>query len=199
MSASVSIVVCCYNSAKRLPETLRHLAAQNVVADIPWEVVLIDNASTDDTVETARRCWEPIGPIPLRVVSEPLPGTGNARFRSFSEARYDIVSFIDDDNWVTPDWISKIVEFFTSHPDAAVVGGPSIPVFEVPPPAWFADIAVSYALGDQHTFSGDITDQPGTLLWTAGMNLRTRWLVELVEKDFEFLSCVGPRSADQTR
>ena len=192
MNGGVSVVICCHNSAKRLPETLRHLAAQQVPKDIPWEIVVIDNASTDDTAEIARRYWPSAAPAPLRVVYELRPGTGNARFRSFSEARYEIVSFIDDDNWVTPDWISKVVHFFNNHPEVTAVGGPSKPVFETAPPGWFAGISISYALGDQHACTGDITDQPGTLLWTAGMSLRRERLLELADRGFRFLSCVGP-------
>jgi len=191
MNGGVSVVVCCHNSAKRLPETLRHLAAQQVPDGLPWEVVVIDNASTDDTAETARRCWPVQAPAPLRVVLEPRPGTGNARFRSFSEARYEIMSFVDDDNWVGPDWVGKVAVFFNRHPEITAVGGPSKAVFETTQPKWFSSISGYYAVGDQHAFAGDITDQPGTLLWTAGMSLRKERFLEVVEKGFRFLSCVG--------
>jgi glycosyltransferase involved in cell wall biosynthesis len=191
MSGGVSVVICCHNSAKRLPETLRHLAAQQVSKNLLWEIVVIDNASTDDTAGTAVHCWPENSPAPLRVISEPRPGTGNARFRSFSEARYEILNFIDDDNWVTPDWISKVAIFFSLHPEIVVVGGPCKPVFETVPPAWFTGVAKSYALGDQYPSPGDVTDQHGTLLWTAGMSLRRKHLLELAAKGFRFLSCVG--------
>ena len=45
----VSIVICCHNSAKLLPRTLEHLRAQEVDSTIPWEVIVVDNASTDNT------------------------------------------------------------------------------------------------------------------------------------------------------
>ena len=44
------MILCCYNSAKRLPLTLKHLAEQNVDSNIAWEVLIVDNASTDHTV-----------------------------------------------------------------------------------------------------------------------------------------------------
>ncbi len=191
MSAGVSIVICCHNSAPRLPETLRHLAAQQVPEGIAWEIVIIDNASTDGTAETARRCWPETSPAPLRIVQEPRLGVGNARFRSFSEARHEIISFVDDDNWVGPDWIENVADFFQRHPGASAVGGPSRAAFEATPPKWFSNVSGFYAIGDQHAFAGDITDQPGTLLWTAGMSLRKEKALELTGNGLGFFSCGG--------
>ncbi|MGF2076073.1 glycosyltransferase, partial [Enterococcus casseliflavus] len=53
----VSVVVCSHNGADRLPGTLAHLASQRVTRDLLWEVIVIDNASTDDTAGVARRHW----------------------------------------------------------------------------------------------------------------------------------------------
>src|SRR6185437_5482655 len=64
----VSVVICTYNGAARLPRTLAHLAAQENTGAIAWEVLVVDNASTDDTAEVARRCWPAHAPAPLRIV-----------------------------------------------------------------------------------------------------------------------------------
>ncbi len=191
MKGGVSVVICCHNSAKRLPETLRHLSAQQVSRNIPWEILVIDNASTDETAEVARRCWPADSSAPLRVGLEPRLGIGNARFKSFTEAQYEIIGFIDDDNWVAPNWVESVADFFERHPEASAVGGPSRAAFETPPPKWFSLVSPCYAIGDQHRFAGDITDQPGTLLWTAGMSLRKAKALELIENGFHFLACGG--------
>src|SRR5690348_8092021 len=70
----ISVVICTYNGAERLPQTLAHLAAQEDTGTIAWEVLVVDNASTDDTAEVARRCWPADAPAPLRVVGEPRMG-----------------------------------------------------------------------------------------------------------------------------
>ena len=53
----VSIVICCHNSARLLPATLARLKCQQIDGVIGWEVVVIDNASSDETGRTARVCW----------------------------------------------------------------------------------------------------------------------------------------------
>lgn len=102
---SVSIVICCHNSAKRLPDTLKHLLIQEVPDNLQWEVIVVDNVSTDNTAQVARSLWPDDAPAPLQVVSEPEPGLSNARKRGFMEAKYELVSFVDDENWLAPDWV----------------------------------------------------------------------------------------------
>jgi GT2 family glycosyltransferase len=61
--AGVSVVVCCHNSASRLPTTLHHLAAQEVPRDLGWEVIVVDNASTDRPFVLCRsHAWEAATP-----------------------------------------------------------------------------------------------------------------------------------------
>jgi glycosyltransferase involved in cell wall biosynthesis len=83
----VSLVVCTHEGATRLPAVLAHLAAQRVVAALPWEVVVVDNASTDGTAAVARAMWPTTAPAPLRVIAEPRPGVGHARLRGLDEER----------------------------------------------------------------------------------------------------------------
>ena len=66
----ITAAICTHNGAARLPATLRRLGLQSVPTEIPWEVVLIDNASTDGTADVARACWPAAVRPQLRVVSE---------------------------------------------------------------------------------------------------------------------------------
>src|ERR1700719_3404911 len=79
----VSIVVCCFNSASRLSEafaqTLAHLAAQETTAETRWEVIVVDNASTDDTAQVAQKSWPRQLEDSLQVVGEPRLGLSYAR------------------------------------------------------------------------------------------------------------------------
>jgi glycosyltransferase involved in cell wall biosynthesis len=187
MKQGVSIVICCYNSATRLPETLRHLGCQSSCDDPDWEVIIVDNASTDNTTEIAKEACPESIKSRLRLVAEPKSGLSNARICGLHASQYSLVSFIDDDNWVSPDWIKKINTAFATDSKLGALGGPALPVYESPPPPWMSRIKGFYALGEQHAHDGDITDAEGTLLWGAGLTIRREALIKLFERGFEFL------------
>jgi glycosyltransferase involved in cell wall biosynthesis len=187
LRAGLSVVICCYNSAGRLPETLRHLRTQYNPEDIDWEVIVIDNASTDATAQVARDNW-PVGVrVPMRVVREERAGLSSARIRGVAEAHFDVISFIDDDNWVPTDWIARVGALFAEHPEVGVSGARCEPEPEVAPPPWFERIQAFYATGSQHKSSGDVTDTRGTLLWGAGLSVRTQAMCSLFDGPFNFL------------
>jgi glycosyltransferase involved in cell wall biosynthesis len=186
MARGISIVICSYNGAKRLPPTLTHLIDQRVPEGIAWEVIVIDNASTDTTAETVRSFESRFAPTPLRVVDEASPGLSNARVRGVREARYDIISLIDDDNWVAPDWVARVYGIFDQHPEIDLCGGRSEPVFETDRPKWLGLVDGYYAIGSQHPENGEVTNKPGTLLWGAGLTMRTQAFRNLLESGFAF-------------
>ena len=168
--SGVSIVICCHNSRERLGETLRHLAGQIVPETVPWEVIVVDNGSTDDTAAVAEKTW-PVTTAPLRVVRELKLGLSYARACGMREARYDFISLVDDDNRVGHDWVRLVAEIMTAQPKAGACGGVSVAACEVNPPAWFAGFARSYAVGEVAPAAGDVTWTKG-YLWGAGLNIR---------------------------
>jgi glycosyltransferase involved in cell wall biosynthesis len=180
----VTVLICTHNGAARLEPTLTHLAAQRVPPATPWEVVIVDNASTDDTAATASRLWPAAAPAPLRVITEPLLGLGHARRRGLEAARYGIVAFVDDDNWLAADWVAIAAAVMATHPDVAACGGFSEAVYEAAPPSWLAPFTPLLAVGPTATPAGDITDAPG-LLWGAGLVLRLAAWQALVRGGFE--------------
>lgn len=179
----VSVVICCYNSALRLPETLKHLLAQDAPADLPWEVIVVDNASTDDTAQVARSFWPDDAPVLLRVVSEPEPGLKHARRRGFQEARYELVSFVDDDNWLESNWVKLVAEIMVEHPEVGACSGRTQAVTEIEAPAWFAEYASGYVIGEQGDKIGDVTWSRGHL-WGAGLTVRKSAWFDLCSLDF---------------
>lgn len=169
---SVSVVMCCHNSATRLPETLRHLANQDVPRDTSWEILVVDNASTDATASVAKETWSRLGAnAPLRVVSQPRPGVVWAREKGIAEAAHDVVVFCDDDNWLAPDYVRTVLDVMIAHPEVGAVGGWGAPVFDAEPPAWFDAYPQYFATGPQAEATGDVTDTKG-YVYGAGMAVR---------------------------
>ncbi len=184
--SGVSVVICCHNSEKRLPATLRHLAAQVAPAEMAWEVIVVDNASTDRTREVAVSSWPQGFRVPLRIVAEPSPGLNQARLQGIREARFNIVSLVDDDNWVASDWVCRVAALFAEHPEVGACGGRSVAAPEAPTPDWFDKVCGFYAVGQQNVVNGDITHTQGTLLWGAGLSLRVTAFRALLAQGFHF-------------
>jgi glycosyltransferase involved in cell wall biosynthesis len=124
-----SVIFSSYNGAGRLPRTLDSLVAQSLpVAD--WELVAVDNASTDGT----RALLESYaGRLPIRVLSQPVPGKSGALNLAIESARGELLVFTDDDVAAEPDWLSALVACAEAEPDYGVFGGAILPDWERPP------------------------------------------------------------------
>ncbi len=171
MPLGVSIVIGCHNSAERLPTTLAHLSRQKVRPEIPWEIIVVDNASTDDTAVVARSCWPNHPTVPLRVVHEANLGSGPARTRGCHEARYEYMCVVDDDNWVCEDWVELVADIMTGHPQVGVCGSYSEAAHEGTLPWWFEAHKDAYAVGSWGSEQGDVTDKKA-FMWSAGLTIR---------------------------
>jgi len=167
----ISCVICSHNGSNRLPSTLAHLAAQDVPSWLRMEVLIVDNASTDGTTEVALDKWPHHSDGTLRVVPEPRLGLTFARTCGLLHARYGLVSFIDDDNWIAPNWCKTAWEVMGSHPHVGACGGLVEPVFESTQPWWFNEFALYFATGQQASAPGPINSL-ASILWGAGLTVR---------------------------
>lgn len=173
MQNGLSIALCCHNSALRITPTLERLQAQLVDPRHPWEILLIDNGSTDETAMIAQAVWHKKPIAPMRIIQEPNLGLSHARERALKEATYDFIGLIDDDNWVGPNWVEKVLSIFESDKKIAACGGSIFPVCEVPPPNWFNEYKGNYTIWDLYP-KAQATQHP---LCGAGLCLRkTAWL-----------------------
>ncbi|MBK8362166.1 MAG: glycosyltransferase family 2 protein [Bacteroidetes bacterium] len=179
----ISIVICCYNSESRIKETLEALQMQEVGNDIKWEVLLVDNNSTDKTIEVSEMIWKKDNVTNFRVVSEPQPGQAFARKKGIQESAYDIISFVDDDNRVCKNWVTLVAEIFSAHPECAACGGIGRAVFEKTEPFWFKKYQENFAIGPQGPKSGYV-EEKRSYLYGAGFNLRKKSYELLIESNF---------------
>ncbi|HQW95780.1 MAG TPA: glycosyltransferase family A protein, partial [Saprospiraceae bacterium] len=168
MSIGISVIICCYNSSNRLPKTIEHLANQKIPASTSWELIIVDNNSTDNTDEVAAMEWSKYDCTgKFNIVKEENIGLSHARFRGVSHASFEYILFCDDDNWLQEDYIRKAINIIDSKPEIGVLGGQGIVKADTALPDWWEDFASSYAVGKQNETSG-IVDERG-YLWGAGM------------------------------
>ncbi len=133
---NASIIVCTYNRAESLRDTLRALRAQKAHPSCEWEVVVVDNNSQDHTrkvVEEVRREW----PL-LRYEFEQAQGLSHARNHGIAAARGEVLLFTDDDVLPEPDWLETTLAGMDKY-QADACGGYIAPIWETPPPAWLTE------------------------------------------------------------
>ena len=129
----ITIAICTFNRAESLRRTLDSLVAMRVPSDLSWEIVIVNNNSTDHTDEVIS---EYVGRLPVRWEFEPRPGKSNARNRAIDVAKGEYIVWTDDDVVVDTGWLTAYVEAFRRWPEAAVFGGRIMPRYEAPVAKW---------------------------------------------------------------
>ncbi len=112
----VSIVVPLYNKADYVAETIRSVLAQT---HTDWEMLIVDNGSTDGGADLARAFADPR----LRIVASPRQGPGAARNYGIGLARGEWIQFLDADDWLAPDQLEWQLATAARHPEATIVAG----------------------------------------------------------------------------
>ncbi len=192
----LSVIICCYNSASRLPATLQHLQAQEGMEGKTWEVIVVDNASKDNTSIVAQNCWQTKPVAPLILVHEPVAGLANARKKGLAIAQYELICFVDDDNLLAANYLSKVIDIMQTYPNVAACGGEGIAAFapETVVPAWFPRFSNGYAVGKQAPEAKVLTGEK-EFLYGAGMAIRKKIWEEIENMGFE--SMLLGRTADK--
>lgn len=136
-SPALTVAICTHNRAPYLDKALHSLAAQTAPAD-RFEVLVIDNASSDETPRVVSQ-WQQRNPA-IRCVREERLGLSHARNRALQEASATRIAYLDDDAIAAPHWVERLVQAFESnHPTPAAVGGPVRPIWEAERPDWLPD------------------------------------------------------------
>ena len=187
MEKGVSIILCCYNSESRLPKTLEHLAKQEVVKEIPVEIIVVNNASTDNTKKVAQEEWNKYTTNFLyRVIDEDTPGQMYAREKGANESKYEYILYCDDDNWLQADYVQKAFDLMEKNARIGALGGQSIGVTDIDFPEWFSDFERGYAVGTQGEESGDVSERGE--IWGAGIVFRLNLLKKVFDKNHPFIN-----------
>lgn len=114
----ISVILCTYNRSAQLQVALQGLVDVAAPKGAEYEVVVVDNNSTDDTQVVLRR-WQEQSPFPIVMVREPRQGKSYALNSGIAASTGDVLVFSDDDVEFVPTWLERLVEPFQT---AEVVG-----------------------------------------------------------------------------
>jgi glycosyltransferase involved in cell wall biosynthesis len=112
----ISVVIPALNEEKYIGPCLASLGAQTYPRDL-YEIIVVDNASTDRTAQIGRR-------FGAKVVYEPDRGVGRARHRGAHEARGEIIAGTDADTMAPPTWLAEIARALRADDSLSAVTGP---------------------------------------------------------------------------
>ncbi len=118
----VTVTIQTYNHADSLKRTLESLGELHCPAGSDYEILVVDNNSTDHTAGVVSECQTVLG-ARLRGVFESRQGLSHARNRAIAEARGELICFIDDDVIVDPGWLAGHINAYHADARTVAVGG----------------------------------------------------------------------------
>lgn len=133
----LSVILCTYNRYKYIYNVLKSVA-DNDYPHGDYEIVLVNNNSTDGTEPECQRFQNDHPDIQFRYFVETNQGLSHARNRGIRESKGDLLVYVDDDATVNTSYLRTYADFFAKHPDAAAAGGPILPVYESEEPGWMS-------------------------------------------------------------
>jgi glycosyltransferase involved in cell wall biosynthesis len=128
-----TVLICTYNRADLLRETLEALQAMAPPSDCDVEIVIVDNNSTDATRDVVAAFTAGGQRFPVRYLHEVQQGKSFALNLGLRHSRGDVIALTDDDVLPADDWLSRVVSAFRAH-DVTFVFGKVLPRWSVTPP-----------------------------------------------------------------
>ena len=140
----IGIVLCTYNRCGVLPNALESIAASELPAGIEWEILIIDNNSSDRTHEVSEEFCRRM-PSRFRYIFEGRPGKSFALNTGIAASDADVLVFVDDDVVVERTWLDRLTAPLFESDRWAGVGGPVVVQWPTQAPRWLP--RGPYALG----------------------------------------------------
>jgi glycosyltransferase involved in cell wall biosynthesis len=177
----ISIIIPTHNRADLVEQAVRSAMVLDYPQDC-YEIIVVDNASTDATPQTLARLQNENNKHTLRAVREDQLGVHNARHAGARAARGEVLVFTDDDATFDPRWLRAYGTAFAEHPEMGAAGGPIRPVWETPPPPWLLDYignAKIFPMLSLMELYREFRLDPAGYFWSVNMAIRRDLLFEV--------------------
>ncbi len=160
---NITVILCTFDRCASLKKALDSAAVQVLPESVQWEVLVIDNNSSDKTLEVAQEYCNKY-PGRFRYIFESQQGKSHALNRGIHEANGDVLAFMDDDVTAEPDWLQNLTVPLLQF-NWAGVGGRIVPPTNFSPPPWVAlegpfELAGILALFDKGRKGTELTEAP---------------------------------------
>ena len=140
----ISVIICTYNREKYIYRALQCLAQNDFSTDL-YEIILVNNNSTDQTEAQCQTFHQDYPQVTFRYFIETNQGLSHARNRGIVEAQGDLLVFLDDDSFVNPDYLQNLAHYIKEYPDMAAFGGETTALFETGvTPNWLSKWSYSW-------------------------------------------------------
>jgi len=181
MKPFISVIIPCFNRAKLVIDALNSLLFQDYPKEL-FEVIMVDNSSTDSSVNDAINWAKTIAKdLNFSVVVEPKKGLVYTRHTGAKNAKGEILIFGDDDAFYDSNWISKISEIYQQFPALGAVGTKILVRWDKTPNSWIykfegllgkLDITNGYIIRNKDLFinGGSFSIRNSVLIQTLGFN-----------------------------
>jgi glycosyltransferase involved in cell wall biosynthesis len=135
MKSKISVIVPTYNRAHIITMCLDSLVVQNYPKE-NYEIIVVNNNSSDNTKEIVRKYINNYPSVSIRNILEKRPGLVYARHTGAKHAKYDTLSFTDDDGILCKNWLKEVSNVFQANPEVAAVAGKIVIKWDKEPPDW---------------------------------------------------------------
>ena len=181
----ISVAICTWNRSRLLKQTLESIAATNRSSIDSWELIVVDNNSTDNTREVATGFSDR---LPIIYVQETEQGHSASRNRAIESATGDLIVWTDNDVIVDANWLQAYQSAAYRYPDLVFFGGVIHPVFESPRLAWLEETwqKCKAVYAERDLGGKEFEFQPNQFPYGANFAVRAN-----VQQQFRFDTSVG--------
>jgi glycosyltransferase involved in cell wall biosynthesis len=194
IAMKVNVILCTYNRCGQLPQALESVAVSIFHESMDWEVLVVDNNSSDGTKGVVEE-FSVRYPGRFRYVFEPQQGKSFALNRGILESNGDVLAFMDDDVTVEPDWLHKLTEPLSDSQWAGTGGRIYLPR-DFSPPSWLK-LEGPYSLGGVLALFDHGSEAAPLSIPPIGTNMAFRR--EIFKRYGGFRTDLGPRPGSEIR